>query len=87
MVAPRLPLVWVAKLSAALVLLEVSAARVEVALKAVPAEAAAAALHDVAERLELTGATNATWQTEPAELRLQANWLRGVAANVLECAS
>jgi hypothetical protein len=34
-----LPLVWVAKLSAALVLLEVSAASVVVALKVVPAEA------------------------------------------------
>ena len=38
-VAPRLLLVWVAKLLAALVLFEVSAARVVVALKAVPADA------------------------------------------------
>ena len=38
-VAPRLLLVWVVKLFAALVLFEVSAARVVVALKAVPAEA------------------------------------------------
>ena len=38
-VAPKLLLVWVAKLLAALVLFEVSAARVVVALKAVPAEA------------------------------------------------
>jgi hypothetical protein len=38
-VAPKLLLVWVAKLLAALVLFEVSAARVVVALKAVPADA------------------------------------------------
>jgi hypothetical protein len=39
LVAPKLLLVCVAKLLAALVLFEVSAARVVVALKAVPAEA------------------------------------------------
>jgi hypothetical protein len=39
LVAPRLLLVWVVKLLAALVLFEVSAARVVVALKAVPADA------------------------------------------------
>lgn len=39
LVAPTLLLVWVLKLFAALVLFEVSAARVVVALKAVPADA------------------------------------------------
>jgi hypothetical protein len=39
LVAPMLPLVWAAKLSAALVLFEVSAASVVVALKVVPADA------------------------------------------------
>jgi len=39
LVAPMLPSVWVAKLSAALVLLEVSTASVVVALKVVPAQA------------------------------------------------
>jgi hypothetical protein len=39
LVAPRLLLVWVVKLFAALVLFEVSAARVVVALNVVPADA------------------------------------------------
>lgn len=53
--------------------------------KAVSAGDAAAALHDVAARLVTAGADHAVWQTNSLELEAQATWLRGVAANVLEC--